>query len=365
MSPRKRSPINAGLPPGLRVRNGLYSWTHPIDKREKGLGRNRVKAIQWARQANAIAESMRGEPSVEEWVRGVSAKSWGAWLERYQQLLDERESTKATRNQRKSLTKRARAQWPAATGIGSIDTAMVADAIRELTSVGKQRMAQSYRSYLSDCFACSIAEGWRKDNPVDVTRAVTVKTKRARLTIEHFRTIYADENTKPWLRNAMALALVSGQRREDIARAQRRDVREGCWWVEQHKTGNRVAIPVSIRLESLGMSLAEVLKQCSGTSILSPYLIHQTFRGGGSKPGARIAIRAYTNYFTACVKRLGLDWGEKSPPTFHELRSLSKRLYDAQGGVDTKQLLGHKSASAAALYQDARGEWVRVSVTTG
>lgn len=359
MSPRRRSPINAGLPDGLRVRKGLYSWTNPLDKREKGLGRDRVKAIQWARAANVEVQRIRGDVSAAEWVRGTPSKSWGAWMDRYQKILDERESTKATRYHRKSLGKRARAQWPAQTGITSIDVAMVADAIRQLTSVGKQRMAQSYRSYLSDCFDSAIAEGWRTDNPVDVTRAVRVKTKRARLTIEHFRAIYDAPETKPWLRNAMALAIVTGQRREDIARAQRRDIRDGCWWCEQHKTANRVAIPLSIRLEVFGMSLADVLEQCKSTGILSHYLIHQTFARDRGKP---VAIRAFTNYFTAAVKRLGLDWGDKSAPTFHELRSLSKRLYDAQGGVDTKQLLGHKSASASALYGDARGEWVRVSV---
>jgi integrase len=346
----------------LRVRNGLYSYTHPLDGREKGLGRDRIKAIQFARSANARVQQIRGELSGAQWIDGVSGKGWTDWLNRYQQLLDEREPTAATRNHRRSLMKRARAQWPAQTGVTSIEVAMVATAIRELTDAGKHRMAQSYRSFLSDCFACAIAEGWRTDkhNPVDVTRAVKVKTKRARLTLEHFSAIYADPQLKPWLRNAMALALVSGQRREDIARAQRRDIRDGAWWVEQHKTGSRIAIPLGIRLDALGMSLADVLEQCKSTGILSHYIIHQTFP---RYRGKRVAIPAFTNLFTAAVKRLGVDWGDKSPPTFHELRSLSKRLYDAQGGVDTKQLLGHRSAGAAALYGDARGEWVKVSVT--
>lgn len=302
------------------------------------------------------------EVTAAEWVRGTPSKSWGAWLTRYEEICKERELAKATRNVYATHMRRARAQWPEQAAVSSIDTGMVADAIRLLTSAGKHRMAQSYRAYLTDCFDSAIAEGWCTSNPVDVTRPVKVKTKRARLTLEHVRAILADPAIKPWMRNAIALALVTGQRREDIARARRPDIREGSWWCEQHKTGNRVAIPIGIRLDVLGMSLADVLEQCRSTGILSPYLIHQTFRGGGSKPGAPIAIRAYTNLFTAAVKRLGLDWGDKSPPTFHELRSLSKRLYDAQGGVDTKQLLGHKSASAAALYGDSRGEWVRVSV---
>ena len=367
MSPRRRSPINASLPHGLRVRKGLYSWTSPIDKREKGLGRDRAKAIQWARAANAAVHEIRGEVSAEGWVRGTPSKSWHAWMDRFQEILDERESAKATRSFQRVMVKRARAEWPGQTSIAAIDTAMVAEAIRKLTVVGKRRMAQSYRSFLANCFRCAIAQGWRTDNPVGVTDAVRVKTKRARLTLEHFRAVYADQELKPWLRNAIALALVSGQRREDIARAQRRDIRDACWWVEQRKTGARVAIPLSIRLDALGMSLSDVLEQCRATGILSPYLIHQTYRGGSAKTGAPIALKAFSKTFTAAVRRLGIDWGDRSPPTFHELRSLSKRLYDSQGGVNTKELLGHRSASAAATYADARGDWVKVTLkaTTG
>jgi integrase len=307
-------------------------------------------------------QRIRGEVSAAEWVRGTPSKSWGAWLDRFQEVLDERGPAKATRAYQRVMMKRARAEWPAQTSIAAIDTAMVADAIRKLTAVGKRKMAQAYRSFLASCFRSAIAQGWRPDNPVAVTDAVRVRTRRARLSIEHFRAIYADEQTKPWLRNAMLLALVTGQRREDIARGLRRDVREGCWWVEQRKTGSRVAIPLGIRLEAVGMSLSEVLEQCRSTGILSPYLIHQTYRGGSSKPGAAIALRAFSDAFTDAVRRLGLQWGDRSAPTFHELRSLSKRLYDAQGGVDTKQLLGHSSASAAATYADARGEWVKVTL---
>ena len=58
---------------------------------------------------------------------------------------------------------------------------------------------------------------------------------------------------------------------------------------------------------------------------------------------------------TDAVQALGLDWGDKTPPTLHELRSLSKRLYKAQGGVNTVDLLGHKTEAMSNLYADARG----------
>lgn len=53
----------------------------------------------------------------------------------------------------------------------------------------------------------------------------------------------------------------------------------------------------------------------------------------------------------------------KLAPTFHEIRSLAKRLYDEQGNVDTKALLGHKTERMATMYANPRGsEAVRVRV---
>lgn len=56
----------------------------------------------------------------------------------------------------------------------------------------------------------------------------------------------------------------------------------------------------------------------------------------------------------------GITW-EKEPPSFHELRSLSARLYTEEKGTEFAQrLLGHKSLVMTAKYQDNRGsEWVK------
>lgn len=49
------------------------------------------------------------------------------------------------------------------------------------------------------------------------------------------------------------------------------------------------------------------------------------------------------------------------PPTFHETRSLSMRLY-AEQGVNVQALSGHKDPAMTAIYTDSRGsEWLRVS----
>lgn len=363
MSPRRRHPRNQGLPDGLRVRGGYYSYVHPIDGREKGLGRDRKEAIQQARRANAAIWAAQGKVQIEDWAtgKGPAVRTWAAWCDRFQKLTAEKKLSKHTRAKYATMLRRARADFAGELAADAIDVLMVAQSLNELKAT-KAPMAKAYRSYLKEVFRACCEEGWRKDNPAEVTAEIAAPSRRARLELPQFLAIYNDPLTQPWLRNAMALAIVTGQRREDIISAQRRDIREGHWWCQQGKTGNRVAIPMGIRLEVFGMSLAEVLKQCSATNILSPHIIHQTHRGGGSKLGAKIRVGSVSYKFRDAVARLGADWGGKTPPTFHEIRSLSSRLYLAQGNVDTKQLLGHKSDASAALYADARGGWVTVSV---
>lgn len=54
----------------------------------------------------------------------------------------------------------------------------------------------------------------------------------------------------------------------------------------------------------------------------------------------------------------------KDPPTFHELRSLSARLYEKQiSDKFAQHLLGHKSDTMASQYRDDRGrEWDKIEI---
>ncbi|MGD8105803.1 tyrosine-type recombinase/integrase [Pantoea sp. FN0302] len=52
----------------------------------------------------------------------------------------------------------------------------------------------------------------------------------------------------------------------------------------------------------------------------------------------------------------GLHFGPH-PPSFHEIRSLSGRLYETENGKEFAQrLLGHKNISMTKKYLDSRGQ---------
>jgi len=362
MAPRQRKQINRGLPDHTRVRDGYYSWTSPIDGVEHGLGRDRQKAIGEARAANAWISQQRATNLVDK-ISGRLDRSWGKWLDKYEKILMARKLADNTRRTYKSLLTRTRAAFDESMPVQAISTVMIADAIDALIEAGKHRIAQAWRSFLKDIFREAIAQGWTQSNPTEVTRAVEVTVRRARLSLEVFLRVYDLPSLPVWLRNAMALALVTGQRREDVAAMQFRDAHDGGLWVDQGKTGSRVIVPLSLRLDAFGMSVEEVIRQCRSTGVLSPHLVHQTERFGNSPAGQCIWVDTISRRFTAALAAFRMEWAEKSPPTFHEIRSLSERLYRAQGNVNTQELLGHKNPETTATYHDARGEWVRVSTT--
>lgn len=60
--------------------------------------------------------------------------------------------------------------------------------------------------------------------------------------------------------------------------------------------------------------------------------------------GTQVKSNTLTINFSKARDLAGIDWGEGSPATFHEQRSLSERLYKEQG-LNTQKLLGHKISS--------------------
>ncbi|HDP8251394.1 TPA: tyrosine-type recombinase/integrase, partial [Escherichia coli] len=107
--------------------------------------------------------------------------------------------------------------------------------------------------------------------------------------------------------------------------------------------------------------LRDVVARCRDYAV-SPYLVHFFRTTSQAERGAQVKANTLTMNFSKARDLAGIDWGEGSPATFHEQRSLSERLYEAQG-VDTQKLLGHKSPNQTAKYHDDRGkEWAKIKV---
>jgi integrase len=365
MSPRRRAASRRNWPDHLHERDGYFSWRNPLTGKEHGLGRHRARAFAEAIEANLLIAGQRERPRLVDRLTGASEHALGAWLDRYEEIVAARAIAANTKKSTRSLIARARRDLDVRLPIAAVTPLLVTDACRALEAEGKARLAQAFRSMLKDCFREAIVAGWLNENPVRATRLAHVKVKRARLTLEVFQALLATD-VAPWLRVAMELAVVTAQRREDVAGAAFADFRDGGWWLAQRKTGTRLVLPLELRLEALGLDLAGVLAGARRTGVVSRHLVHHTRPFGNAPVGARVHVDTISRTFSAAVAGLGLDWGDRTPPTFHEIRSLSERLYSLQGDVSTQALLGHRDPRMTAVYADVRGaEWVRVRVRAG
>ncbi|MBH3361179.1 phage integrase Arm DNA-binding domain-containing protein [Pseudomonas guariconensis] len=368
MAPRPRNPGSKDLPPNLYrktdKRNGVtyYTYRDPVSNRMFGLGSDKAKAIAEAVAANmslqmappTLAARITPEPSTPD-------RPFREWLGEYQLILDGRELSPATlRNVRMRLKRLEEAFG--GRGIRSLTTMDIADYLSGFVKEGKAQMARAMRSLLRDLFMEAVGRGWAESNPVEVTRPARVKIKRQRLTLEIWKAIY-EEAKQPWLKRAMELAILTGQRREDIANFVFKDEVDGFLQVVQSKTGARLRLSTSITLECVGLNLGEVIRRCRDR-VLSKHLVHHHRTISRAKAGSPIMLDTISKEFAEARDRaaakLGLDFSP-NPPTFHEQRSLAARVHDEEGR-DAQRLLGHRSAKMTELYRDSRGaEWIDVA----
>lgn len=361
------------LPDNLYERSGYYSWRNPDTGREYGLGRDKADAIAQAREANRFIEDKRAGQLVTRLAGDV--RTIGAFADRYRERLDQRPAADVTRYEHKRrLVHIERDLGHVAIGPRQEDaaaiTAAAAEWLRKIAKAGKHRSAQTYRGTLIDLFAEIAAAGWLSVNPIEVIRLEPAKVRRARLTFDDFWKVYnAAEQLYPWVRRSMELGLVTLQRREDIAPMGFRDQADGRLLVEQGKsldseTGiiqTRLRIPLSIRLHAVGWSLEDIIKLCRD-NVLSRYLVHHHRTRGKAAAGDPVYPKKITAAFAEARDMAAIAVPEgKTPPTFHEIRSLGIRLYQKQG-YDPQDLAGHKDPDTTRLYTDTRGvEWIDVA----
>ena len=358
-------------------RPGYYSFYNPRTKKYTALGRIPLEdAIRQVRDVNLLFAKQRDPNSLLNRIdvqSDVQADSFGAWLDEYFKILArDRKLAPETLTAYVSLAKRPRAAW-AEVELAEIETKHVSELLNEIRTAGKATAATQLRKLLKDIFKVAEANGRinRGTNPVELTYNPPVVIMRARLTLETFNAIFEQAAAfDPWVQNAMLLALVTGQRRDEIVTATfRRSAGTKMWqegdfiFVDQGKTGTKLKIPASLRLNDINTTVQDVVSRCRDR-VVSKYLIHHIRPGGAAIAGDNLHPVTVSRMFAEARDRTGIEWKGKSPPSFHELRSLSERLYRQQANVDVQGLLGHKSAKMTALYDDARDSEFKLVLVT-
>lgn len=371
--PRKYNVTIPGLScfTDARTKKVYWRYKHPVTGKFHGLGTDEEAARMIAAEANSrLAEQKMSQLLI---ARDKISRNLGegisvsGWLDRYWKIQEERcaigEIKPITLNQKKYPVEVMRQ----AIGNKDITAITVRDIIDTLTPFkerGQNGMAKVVRSVMSDVFqeaqqAGEVSPGF---NPAKAAKAPKTKVQRQRLTIDEWRTIYEQAANAPrHLQRAMLLAVVTGQRLGDISNMKFADIWDNHLHVTQSKTGARIAIPLDLRCDELEITLGQVISMCRDR-IVSPYLLHHHHTVARAKRGGRIQEQTISGAFSDARDTSGLKWTDGTPPTFHEQRSLSERIYRAQG-IDTKLLLGHKNQQMTDKYNDDRGrEWTVIAV---
>ncbi|EHW4797371.1 phage integrase Arm DNA-binding domain-containing protein [Escherichia coli] len=371
--PRKNNVSVPNLYPlySRKVNKVYWRYKHPVTGKFHSLGTNEAEAIAIATEANTRLAEQRTRQILAISDRIATSKgkaiTTSTWLDRYQAIQEDRlKSGDIKLNTYKQKAKpvsllRERAGLKL---ISAVDVRDIAQLLDEYISAGQPRIAQVVRSVLIDVFkeAQHYGEVPPGYNPALATKQPRRKISRQRLSLEEWKKIFdiADAAHR-YMGNAILLALVTGQRLGDISKMKFSDIWEDHLHVIQEKTGSKIAIPLSLRLNAINWCLRDVVARCRDYAV-SPYLVHFFRTTSQAERGAQVKANTLTMNFSKARDLAEIDWGTGTPATFHEQRSLSERLYKEQG-VDTRKLLGHKTQQQTDRYHDDRGKgWSKVAL---
>ena len=264
------------------------------------------------------------------------------WLEEYNKILESYDISPKTRANRSVLIRwilENLGEFP----VGLVKPYEIAGKLRELTKTNPQKSRRMLIE-IKNMFNEAMIYGWIDRNPAACLKAPKVKILRERLSIEDWEKLYrySQLNSVQWVPILLLLAVVTGQRRADVLAMKYADIREDNLLVTQQKTGIKLAIPLKLNCNALGVSLADVIELSKEYYSKSKYFIH---KHNGDSPSLTTLSSAFETVVRAVLP------GKNT--CLHECRSLSERLYRAQG-LDTRLLLGHLHQSMTDMYNNDR-----------
>lgn len=329
---RKR--VKEDLPNNLYESKDYYNYKHPITKRWFYMGSNKEIAIKEAEQINWSL--MPKSELVKKVLDSEQSKNFSEFIDYFiSDILPQKNLAKKTVQDYKQKMPHIK-ECLGNKSIENISTKDISEFLKKYPST----QSNYYRAVLSIIFKHAIDEGFCTHNPTASTLKKTMIKQRERLSLENYHAIHV--HAPDWLKNAMDLALLTGQRREDIANLKWIDIHDGFLWIQQHKTKNRIKIYLS-------ENLSTVLIKCEGEN----EFVIKEIKGNAER---------ITKGFAEAREKSGLE----TTATFHEIRSLSAHLHE-EIGIDKKQiqmLLGHTTEKMTEHYLEGHGEkWTEITTT--
>ena len=345
MAPRKRLPLNKGLPDNLYWTDKSQRWLkyiHPQTKKSSGMGSDKRAAITAAKKLNALL--MTSNSLVDRVID--NSMTMIAFIDYYYGTVVPGKNYK-----QKTLTliNGQRKHLEAHFGKTEIEDIGVRDC-DALLDTRPPAMANNYRKLLKDIFKHAIAKGYyTQHNPAEMTLQRLHKKERLRMTREEFDAIRG--NAEPWCQIMMDIALITLQREGDILNFKYDDIVDDRWNLITQKTGKPISIPVSEQLRRL-------IEQSRADGVISRFVIHKRHpRSKRGKEFGKININSFNAWFLNLRKETGIydHLPAKKWPSFHEIRALGTKLY-RDAGIDPQPLLAHENIAMTDHYDSGHKE---------
>ncbi len=372
---RPRKLGNRDLPPNIYPRADkklgvvYYNFKDIRTGKMHSLGTDKAQAIKDCNELNSAIYDVIKAARMASIVNHKPSETLKTVMDHYIKFSESIGLAKNTMRVKKSICKAIVTALGSETAIRVVDVRDLAEMLSSYDTT--PRMRQSVRSEAILMWKTAMHEGWVNDNVPEKTRSNSAKVKRDRLTLEMFNLIHAEalKSKKVWIARSMELALVTAQRESDISMIEFRKSTDSTSWVEsdalcvcQIKSQGNTKLRIPLDVGVNGLTVGGVLKSCR-SNVVSKWVMHQNIRHGAAKVGDRISASGLSRGFAEMRDQAGIT-GD-NPPTFHEIRSLSIRLYsDSLGEKFAQAIAGHKNADMTAVYRDVRGsEWLEVKAS--
>lgn len=305
---------NKGLPRGLQLKNGrYYHVTTTTPRKWTALGADRSLALLgWAK-----LEGSEPDPEV---------RTFGMVATRYAREVIPTKAPRTQQDNHKELTN-LRAVFDRVL-IDAIKPHHVRAYMDERGKAAKAR-ANRERALLSHLFNRAREWGYTDaPNPCQGIKGFTEKGRDRYVTDAEYRAVW--EAADQTLRDAMDLALLTGQRPADVLKIKRADIRDGALWIIQNKTGAKRAI-------ELKGELAALLDRINARSRkrLSAWLIQDDC----GQPLGTFALRSR---FDKARRVAGVEF------QFRDIRA--KAATDTGDLAHSQKLLGHRNRDMTEHY---------------
>lgn len=275
-------------------------------------------------------------------------RTLGEWAETYRKIIDGKPVEEKTKINRRSTLLHILNGLGRDRIISTVKPHEISGLVMGIHKAHPQ-LAKRVLIEAKDFFNEAVSYAWLLRSPAASIKAPRVRVMRERLKLEQWQKIYAWSvaNQPPWVSRMLVLALVTGQRRSDLEKMRFDDVWDHHLHVVQAKTGTRLALPLELRMEAIGVSVGEAIEACRKYAVGEVFLLRK-------HNGLPLGMASLSARFEEAREAALPAFTSGHPPSLHECRSLSERLYRIQG-INTMVLLGHKHQEMTDLYNDDRG----------